>query len=262
MPSPFPGMDPYLEDAEWPGVHAAMIVGIQAELNLALPVGYAARIDEYVWVQEMPGDVRRSLVKPDVFVPARRGGGGSSAAALSATEPTTRVTLPRARKRKNRFIEIVTGKGRRVVTVIELLSPANKLDGEDRESYLAKRREYLASANLVEIDLLRSGDRMPMGRPSPPVTDYYAFVCRADEYPNAEVWAFSVVEPMPVVPVPLDDDSDPVLLSLRRCLDRVYDDGRYAPQIDYTQPASPPFRPADAEWATEQLKLATKKAKK
>ena len=253
MPSPFPGMDPYLEGAEWPGVHAAMIVAIQTELNLVLPEGYAARIEEYVWVQETPSDEHRLLIKPDTFIPERRGNGRSHSGTATATEPTARVTLPRSRKRKNRFIEIVTAQGRRVLTVIELLCPSNKRGGEDRDSYLVKRREYLASANLVELDLLRSGDRMPMGRPSAPTTDYYAFVCSVDEYPNADVWAFSVREPLPVVPVPLNDDSDPVPLSLRRCLDRVYDNGRYAAQLDYGQPAEPPLRPDDARWAAELL---------
>lgn len=260
MPSPFPGMDPYLEGYEWPGVHSSLIVDIKSALNGALPDGYVARIDENVWVQDTDDDSRQR-VKPDAFLPEPTEGTARRPwATATLTRPTDRVTLPTARKRKHRVVKIVTGKGRRVVTVLELLSPSNKNPGPDRDAYLHKRREYLSSANLVEIDLLRAGDRMPLGAPTPAVSDYYAFVCGAKEYPGARVWAFSVRDPLPVLPIPLEGDLDPVPLDLGACLARVYESSRYAGELDYTAPPTPALRKSDAEWARELL--AARKGKK
>ena len=86
----------------------------------------------------------------------------------------------------------------RVVTVIELLSPTNKKRGEDRDDYLTKRNLYFAEQiNLVEFDFLRGGTRMPMGRPTPPQADYFAFVCRSLEFPKTGVWPISLATPFP-----------------------------------------------------------------
>src|SRR5207253_1846206 len=91
----------------------------------------------------------------------------------------------------------------RVVTVLEILSPANKNPNQDRDTYLMKRNEYLATGiNLIEIDLLRSGPRMPWVEPPPPKGDYYILVCRAPEFPKAGIWPLSIRDELPVVPVP------------------------------------------------------------
>lgn len=264
MPSPFPGMDPYLEDPSgWSGVHTPLIVAIQAELNRVLPKGFVARLDEYVWVRDTEDADRRLLGRPDAFVPEpRRSGRGVTAVARAVTAPTVRGSLPNSRKRKNRVVQIVTARGQTVLTVIEVLSPSNKDPGEDRDLYTQKRRGYLASVNLVEIDLLRSGNRLPMGRPTPPTSDYYVFSCRKDEYPGTAAWAFTVRDELPVVPVPISAGRADVPLDLRAALDRVYDDGRYAEILDYDSPPTPPLRPTDAEWAAELLKKVAKRRKK
>ena len=267
MPSPFPGMDPYLEDPSgWSGVHLGLLYAIHAQLNRVLPEGFVAELDQYVWAVEKPSNNLRAIGRPDVFVPTRPRSTQSrpepDAIGTILAPPTVRTRLPKQETHSQRYVRITTDHGARVVTVLEVLSPANKNAGEGRETYLRKRHEYVAArTNVVEVDLLRSGHRLPMGEPEPPLADYYLFVSPANRLPNADVWAFTVREPLPVFPVPLTAKLPPVPLDLRECLDRLYDEGRYAEKIDYTQPPVPALRPHDAEWAAELLKKPSRKRK-
>jgi hypothetical protein len=260
MPSPFPGMDPYLEIPDrWGGVHLGLLYAIHAELNRVLPEGIVARLDQFVWVRdEGEYEARR---KPDVFIPEPTDRGGAATLTEPVTSPTTRTVLPRGRKRNHRFVRITTTDDQQVLTVLEVLSPSNKGGGEDREAYAQKRREYLSSVNLVEIDLLRDGGRFPLGRPSPPAADYCVFSCRADAYPAADVWAFNVRDELPVIPIPIAPEHADAPLRLRSALDRVYEDGRYGTAIDYSNPPAHPLRSDDAEWAADLLKKHAKKRK-
>jgi hypothetical protein len=261
MPSPFPGMDPYLEAPDfWSDLHSTLIPLIRASLTPFLPSGYAAKIDQYVWLQDVDEE-RIRYGKPDVFL--TNGPGRAGETHQTANTHGISVTLPATRKRKSsRFVSIVDNRRNKVITVIELLSPSNKA-GDEREMYLSKRSEYLASGvNLVEIDLLRSGARPPIGKPEPTAGDYYILMCRAEEYPKATVWAFTVREPIPPFQVPLRKDDGDVLLDLRPCLDRAYKEAGYAAQINYELPPSPPLRLTDAEWANDLLKKYAKKRKK
>ena len=265
MPSPFPGMDPYLEDpAGWGGVHLGLLYAIHAQLNDVLPDGFVAELDQYVWTREEPDDDSARLGKPDVLVPKRRPfrAGSRSAAAVATVPPTVLTRLPKQEVRTHRRVKITTDRGARVVTVVEVLSPSNKSAGDDRDVYLNKRREYFAArANVVEIDLLRAGHRLPMGHPDPPAADYYVFVSPANRLPNAQVWVFTVRDPIPVFAVPLTRDVPAIPLDLRRCLDRVYDDGRYPEKLDYAGRPVPPLRSPNAEWAAELLEKTAKRKK-
>lgn len=226
MPSPFPGMDPYLEaPAFWPGVRATLVVEMRREIARHLPAGYYAEIDQYVWVQEADTDRGPLVGKPDAFV-ATSGPVAAGAAPIAIAEPTAQTTLAVPKKKKgNRYVRIMDQAGNRVVTVVELLSPANKDSGGDRDNYIAKRKEYLATGtNLVEIDLLRAGDRIPLGKPAPPPADYYILVSRAKDFPRADVWGVTVRDAIPGIPVPLDPGSDPIPLALRPPLDLAYED--------------------------------------
>ena len=254
-------MGPYLEGALWAGTHGSLIYTIRAALTHSLPAGYYAEMDQYVWLETDEGEVDR-LGKPDTFV-----GNGAGLAnthgpgGLLVAEPTAHTTLASPKKRKgNRYIRIMDQLDNRVITVIEILSPSNKKPGEDRDNYIAKRKEYLATGtSLVELDLLRSGDRIPLGKPAPPPADYYVLVSRADQFPKADIWGFSVREPIPVVPIPLKPGDQPIALSVRECLDRAYDDAGYGNRIDYSRPPSPTLQAADAVWAAELVKFWTKK---
>jgi hypothetical protein len=250
-------------------MRSRLIAVISTELNCHLPDGFRAKIDEYVYVKETPADEARDMLgKPDVFVPSGRPSRNGHASAngvavLEAplTTPTSRGATPvPKKKRRNKVVHIVTDGGRRVLAAIEVISPSNKV-GEDREAYLLKRRTYLGAVNFVEIDLLRAGDRMPIGRPAPPPADYLVFASPLAEFPQWMAWAFTVRDELPVVPIHYDPDRPPIPLHLRAGLDRVYDESRVAVDIDYTAPPVPALRPADAEWANALFAKPVKKKK-
>ena len=138
-------------------------------------------------------------------------------------------------------------KPRSPVTVIELLSPSNKAAGEDRNDYLAKRRQILrGQTHLVEIDLGRGGQR-----PSPPdlpPCDYYALVSRYGDRPNLGYWPIGLRDPLPILPIPLDGDDPPARLDLKSVLDQTYDAAHYADYI-YQETPDPRLSAADGAWA-------------
>ena len=106
---------------------------------------------------------------------------------------------------------------------------------------------------MIEIDLLRDGDRLPLGRPRPPVADYYIIVSPADRRPKTSVWAFTIQEPIPTFAVPIRHDLEVVPLDLKACLDRIYDDGRYEARLHYDQPPVPQLDAPRTLWANELL---------
>jgi hypothetical protein len=238
-------MDPYLEEPDlWQDVHAGMIVEIRTALNAVLPDGYLARVDRYVWLREPETFRGVRLGKPDVFMTEE----GERAAAASGGGEIA------VREQGRRYVRILDRQNRRVVTVIELLSPSNKTPGRDQTKSLAKREEYLATGtNLVEIDLLRDGERPPLGQVLPEGTDYDLLVSRAVEFPRLAIWPFTVRDAIPVCVVPLRPEDGVVRIDLKACLDRCYDNGRYGREIDYSQPPPSPLREADAAWARELL---------
>ena len=263
MPSPFPGIDPYLENpVYWGGVHAKLIAAISDTLNLMLPEGYFAEIDEHVWLQAEEPDDNQVLGKPDAFVTGQNGTVGPRGGGVAIDEPTTQVTLPMRRRKAQKYVTIVGPDGAAVVSVVEVLRPSNKNAGPGRDKYLAKREEYFATGTgLVEIDLLRDGERMPLGKPSTSGADYYVFVCRGGQYPKAAVWSFTVREPSPTIPVPLKATDPDAPIDLQRLVTELYDRNRYAGRINYTVPPAPPLRPSDAAWAAELLKKPAKRKK-
>ena len=176
---------------------------------------------------------------------------GGSATLLAAP---AHVVLPAIRREGPRYLKIIDRRNRRVVTAVEILSPANKSKGEDRELYLVKRNEYLATGvNLVEIDLLRSWERMPLDNPPPAPSDYLILVSRASEFPQAGVWPLSVRDPLPTLPIPLASPDPDVLLPLKPCFDRAFAEGRYESDINYAEPPTPPLAEPDATWARDLL---------
>jgi len=247
MSSPFPGMDPYLESQPfWANLHSSLVTLAQAELKKRLPRGYTVWSDIYIWLHEPDAQSRRG--KPDDFItakPAQRGDGGLTTLAAPAT-----TLLPAIRREGNKYLKIKETSSERVVTVIEFLSPANKASGPDRDGYLAKRNEYLATrTNLVEIDLHRTGRRMPMGKPKPPRADYYVQICRAVDFPKTGVWPFSVRDPLPDIPIPLNPEDGAVTLPLPVCFNAAYDIGPYDTAVDYAKPPRIALHGEDVAWA-------------
>jgi hypothetical protein len=161
--------------------------------------------------------------------------------------------MPMPRRFRQAFITIRTRNYHDVVTVIELLSPWNKAAGDGRTEYLVKRTNVFASrAHLVELDLLRGGERLPTIEPLKPA-DYFAFVLRREMLPKGAVYAWSLREPLPTVPIPLAAGDADVPLNLQIAFTTTYDRAGYDYSLDYRRPPDPPLTQVDAEWAARLL---------
>ena len=254
MPSLFPGMDPFLEHQVSHEFHQLFTVGIAEVLVPALRPRYVARIEERVYLQYEPRE-SSGPVRPDVTVlretSPERGGPRGGTAVL--TEPLL-IPLPMPEEVKEAYLEVWLRETHEVIAVIEVLSPSNKRAGsEGQREYLAKREAVLRSrTHLVEIDLLRGGDRMPTAKPLPPC-DYVALVSRGNRRPMASVWAFTLRHRLPVIPIPLAGQDPDVPLDLQEVFNRVYDRAGYDYSIDYATPLELPLAAADQEWAAELI---------
>ena len=253
MPSPFPGMDPYIESWIWGDFHTKAIVAVCERLKVGLPRRYIASTELFVWLVD---DTERLWIGgPDAFV-AERSPMPSCIGVATLAAPINTV-LPGI-VRKQAYVKIIDQDERRVVIVVKILSPSNKTSGENGQAYRVKREEYFANGiSLVEIDLLRCGIRPPLGDPAPPISDYYILVHRGWEQSRMGIWPITIRDAFPVVPIPLDSDVPELRLDLRACFDHVYDSGRYAEQLDYSKPPKPPLREPDATWARELLATRT-----
>jgi Protein of unknown function (DUF4058) len=258
MPSPFPGMDPYLE-AHWRDVHARLVIYASDALQGVLPPSLRARVEESVLL-ETPKGLGDHPLFPDVRVveytskrglATRPGAAGAVAEPLLVETETETVTEP--------FLEIIDREsGNRVVTVIEFLSPSNKSPGPNREQYLRKQRKVCSSdTNLVEIDLNRFGTHtlaFPLEHVKPHVrTAYMACVRRAVRRDKAEVYPMLLWERLPVVKVPLRPTDADVPLDLQALVEQCYRNGAYEGTLDYAADPDPPLFGADQEWAAERL---------
>ncbi len=258
MPSPFPGMDPYIEDPFfWTDFHTSLMGAMRKALNAVLPDRYTAAIERHVWVEQMDLGEATLVGVPDIQVAEReeaRETGSVATVPQTITAPVT-ITLPQLVRRQGpRYLRIMDRRRRQVITVVELLSPANKTTTGYGVIYRQKRWDFVANGvNLVEIDLLRQGVRPPLSEPPPTPSDYYILVCPTTTFPRAGYWPLSVRDRLPSVPIPLAAEEDPVWLDLRKCLDQEYDGGRYDREIDYSQPPIPPLRKSDAQWARKLL---------
>src|SRR5262245_9747002 len=195
MPSPFPGMDPYLE-AHWRDVHAGLIIYARDALQGVLPGPLRARVEERVLLETPEGYADHPLF-PDVRVveyrpQLKRVLETRPEAGIAVAEPLVVHAEPETEAET--FLEIIDREGgNRVVTVIEFLSPSNRSPGSNREQYLRKQRAVCSSdANLVEIDLNRFGTHtlaVPLTHLRPHVhTPYMACVRRATRRGKAEVY--------------------------------------------------------------------------
>ncbi len=253
MPSPFPGMDPWLEDRSvFPDLHDGLIFLIKKALNDRLPAGYYATAKTIVWLDD---DQRR---EPDVGVTTRgpkpRVSGGTSSA-VTTLQPLGKPPVPVPREEG--YVEIHAIDGRRLVTAVEVLSRSNKRGrSAGRRAYLTKQRELTeARVNVVEIDLLRAGThttatpRQRLERLNGGPFHYHVCVTRAGPEPELFGAVFPLDRPLPAVELPLDGGVPPVTVDLQAALTEAYAAGRYADFVDYAQPCRPPLPPDDQAWA-------------
>lgn len=267
MPSPFPGMDPFLESPlHFGDLHDGLIHSIKAQLQRELPAAYYAAASDRLWVEM--ADERR-MIEPDVNV-LRRGDETTPAAAPAGTAAVAEpIVVPVVHDEfREPYLEILTRApaGEVVVATIEVLSPANKRSGPGRDSYLQKQREVLAEGrvHLVEIDLLRGGEHTTAVPRSRAVRrskgfDYHLCVRRADRTTEAHVYPIRLRERLPRFPIPLLPGDGEVIVDLQAAFNRSYDDGPFAKRVHYHGPIpEPTLAPGEAAWVAERLKAVGK----
>lgn len=249
MASPFPGMDPYLEDpAFWPDFHIEFTSALRNALRQRLPANYEARLDEQIKLIDASADSQKEI-KPDVAVLRREE--GSADVRFSPQPRASAVTVPlviEEQEYREVWIEIRYRPDRSVVTVLELLSPTNK-SGPERGAYLAKRRAILHQAiSLVEIDLLADGKRIAPPDPLPDC-DYTIVVARAEQRNKCVVYPCQVRQPLPEIGVPLRPGDGDVIVDLQAVFREAFERGGYETAIDYSRPPLSPLAEADRSWA-------------
>lgn len=255
-------MNPYLEQF-WRSVHARLVVAGCDALNEVLPQGLLAVIEERLYV-EMP-EVYERTIYPDIRVvrhkevpeyqsPER---GASSTATRTRTRPIYIEIL--SEPITETYINIIEPAGERVITTIEVLSLANKLPGTGQAQYLKKQQETIqAGVNLVEIDLLRSGEWV-LSVPetylhAPDRTPYRVCVFRAERPTFREFYPIELREPLPIINIPLRPTDADAPLDLQALLNKVYEQGRYHLLIDYRQAPKPALPDDDLAWIDVILK--------
>jgi hypothetical protein len=227
-------MDPYLEGSLWTTFHFAFGAEIVRQLAPRLRPRYLVLPVERFLIDASDDIAITTSLYPDVAVAK-----GTRETPVGYVTPTMGAPLQLATVIPEAIphvsIEIRDTAHRQLVTAIEILSPTNKR-GEGRVEYLAKRRRILVStAHLLEIDLLRQGQRVPMQQPLPPA-DYFVFLSRAGDRPMTNVWPVALSQPLPTVPIPLLPGDPDTPLDLQQAFGAVYDLLGYDLAIDYTQP--------------------------
>ncbi|MCL4203822.1 MAG: DUF4058 family protein [Pirellulaceae bacterium] len=247
MPSPFPGMNPYLEQEDaWRDFHEAFLPAAREALSPQVSPSYLVKLEQNLYIHERAADERHLLGYGDVTLSQTRRTDPPSTTGAVLTSPR-RILLPRVDVESESYIEIRDAKTRRLVTVIELLSPTNKRPGDDRQRYLTKRTELLRSdAHFVELDLLRGWPRMPFDEP--PTGDYCVLVSRVEDRPRAEFWPIGLRDRLPEIPIPLQSPHPDARLDLQAVLHRVYDAAYYRDYI-YDGTPWPSLSNEDADWA-------------
>lgn len=255
MPSPFPGVDPYLErPGLWPDVHNRLIVRIADELAPQLRPRYFVAIEERTY--SVVPDAIAFSGRPDVAVAeASHAESGQWASSTAHEAVLVTVELPLPDEIRETYLEIRSASGAdRAITVLEVLSPSNKRPGEGRDQYLRKRLSVLGTlTHLVEIDLLRGGQPMPMFG-TLPQSDYRVLISRAERRPHADLLAWSIRQPIPKFRLPLQPGDAEPEIDLNRLLHELYDRAGYDLRVGYRAAPDPPLSDDDETWADTLLR--------
>jgi len=267
MPSPFPGMDPYLEDPEiFPDFHDSLITYLRENLQANLPAPYFAAIGRRIWIE-----LSRRSIGPDVEVrhsvkPSSRANKPAGSVAVANPPAAHPVVVKVAHDEfREPFIEIYTrgDEGKRLVASIEVVSVSNKTPGQHgHELYRRKQKEILVSqVHLVEIDLLRGGEHttavpLQLAVQACGPFDYHVSVHGFDDFETFFVYPIRLEDRLPPVAIPLLPGDSPVTVDLQSVFDRCYDAGPYAREIRYGEDAVIPPLPTDkAAWAVRVLQV-------
>src|SRR4051812_4595851 len=222
MPSAFPGMDPYLEDESiWPSFHHQLVASLYQTLLPGLVDRYRARV------------VQRQY----------------------AIEQVLFTSVTREEHRED-YVEIRQRSDNRLITLVDVVSPANKINRQGRESYLEKRREgRSAGANLVEIDLVLQGQpTLEYSRDGLPDWDYAVTVTRATQPERYEIYTATLQKRLPRFRLPLASDDRDTVLDLHTAFNRCYDQGGFASKINYQHDPSTRLSDEDRQWLEDVLR--------
>jgi hypothetical protein len=271
MPSPFPGMDPWLEAPDlFPGFHDRFVTYASEALQTHLPAPYYADIRDRIWVE-----FSRRQIGPDVTVlrrdpeieafPEETEGGVAVAIAVETLTRPVVVTVPHDEFHES-FLQIYHGEDERLVASIEVLSPTNKTPGaKGRDLYLRKQQEILDSqTHLIEIDLLRGGEHatavpLEFALPKTGRFDYHVCVHRFDNLEDFFVYPIRLAQRLPKIAIPLLPGDPDVPLDLQAVFQRAYETGPYHRRLRYLESEPvPPLTPEQQAWATQRLKNAAK----
>jgi len=253
--NPFPGMNPFFEQ-QWGDAHHMLIAYLRDALQEQLPADLVARTEEEEVITLGPAQ-RSQTYRPDVTV--REPWTFKEPAVATVTPPPASIEPISVflDEQMHHWLEIREARGR-LITVIELLSPSNKLPGDDRERYLRKRRDFIQSgANLVEIDLVRQGTAV---FPTPAArllletgACYSVAVFRTTRPKQLEVYPICLRNPLPAIRVPLRPTDADVAVDLQPLINQCHERGRYH-SLDYRSELIPPLGPDDAAWADSLLR--------
>jgi hypothetical protein len=224
MPSPFPGMDPYLEeDALWPLFQHQLVLSLYQILLPGLVDRYRARIAQRQYV----------------------------------TEQALFTSIIREEHHED-YIEIRQRNDGRLVTLIDVVSPANKTNPTGRTAYLEKRKESRnVSANLVELDLVLQGEpTLDYSRDGLPDWDYAVTVTRSTQPERYEIYTATLQKRLPRFRLPLAADDRDTVLDLHTVFTRSYDQGGFAARIDYQKDPVTALNSEDRQWLEEVLRQA------
>ncbi|MSR56977.1 MAG: DUF4058 family protein [Planctomycetaceae bacterium] len=262
MKSPFPGMDPYIEACDyWGDFHDKLISEIERELSSRISRRYVVRLANRTYIELTDSIETSSLIIPDVGIVRRkqrqhkqkpRSVGDNSG--VGVLEQPVMMRALTDIEYNEPYLEVYeAGQPCRLITAIEVLSPANKrLNSVGWRQYVHKRQVFLnGAANFVEVDLLRGGERMPMSDEWPD-SPYYLLVSRKNDDRGCQVWPTFAVRPVPEIPIPLLPRDLEIPLRLQPLINEIYRRSRYA--IDYRLPISLPLSEDERLLITQRSK--------
>ena len=263
MPSPFPGMNPFLEDPSiWPSFHHTLADALIVQLNPLLGPKYYADVEVRTVIDEVSVSIP-AAIRPDVSIYEHADSQPESPSAPAALS----VAIPEAPVRRAVFVQdqiklravkiYVTGT-EQLVTSIEIFSPYNKRSGDGLEDYRRKRSRLLRSpVHLIEIDLLRAGQRPGREVSDPPLeVEYILLVNRHedDETRVSEIWPVALNEALPLLPLPLLPSDPDIVMDLGAAVRAVHEWAGYDWRLNYQHPIPPPeLRPGMAAWWKQRL---------
>jgi hypothetical protein len=259
-------MDPYLEDSNiWPGFHHSLADEIKGQLNPHIGPKYYAEVEVRTVVEEISVATSQTIfpdaaILEQIATPAPLPESSRVAVAIP-TAPVQRVVQV-SNQIKLRAVQVFTTDDNQLVTSIEILSPFNKRSGQGLNEYRRKRTMILRSpVHLIEIDLLRGGERPGPEVNEPPLeAEYILLVNRGrgeSDIRLSEIWPVALNEPLPLLPVPLLPPDSDVALDLAQAIKAVYTRAGYDWRINYKNPAPPPeLRPEMDVWLEQILEIA------